>query len=186
MVDAWLTLQHRGHTGEVVAVSRRGLLPSPHRKGNPLRLDRADIPLGTDLHYFVGWFRDLVRATERAGGNWRDVVDGVRPYNQLIWQSWPVSARRRFLEHTRAWWDIHRHRMAPEIHARVTRAVEDRPAEDSSPDECRACGFHRGAFPSRWSHASRRNRRRDASPGFTIAPASSRMFRPGRSPRSAR
>ena len=125
MVDAWLTLQHRGHTGEVVAVSRRGLLPSPHRKGNPLRLDRADIPLGTGLHYFVGWFRDLVLATERAGGNWRDVVDGVRPYNQLIWQSWQVSARRRFLEHTRAWWDIHRHRMAPEIHARVTRAVEE-------------------------------------------------------------
>ena len=125
MVDAWLTLQQRGHTGEVIAVSRRGLLPSPHRKGNPLRLDRADIPLGTDLHYFVGWFRDLVRATEQDGGNWRDVIDGARPYNQLIWQSWPVSARRRFVEHTKAWWDIHRHRIAPEIHSRVTRAVEE-------------------------------------------------------------
>lgn len=124
MVDAWLTLEHRGHRGEVVAVSRRGLLPSPHRKGNPIRLDSADVPLGTELSYFVGWFRDLVRATEKAGGNWRDVVDGLRPFNQRIWQSWPVSAKRRFLEHTKAWWDIHRHRMAPEIFARVSRAVE--------------------------------------------------------------
>lgn len=123
MVDAWLTLEHRGHRDEIVAVSRRGLLPSPHRKGSLIRLDSADILLGTELSYFVGWFRDLVRATEKAGGNWRDVVDGLRPFNQRIWQSWPVSAKRRFLEHTEAWWDIHRHRMAPEIHARISEAV---------------------------------------------------------------
>ena len=77
----------------------------------------------TDLSYFVRWFRDLVRATQKAGGDWRDVVDGLRPYNQRIWQSWPVGARRRFIEHTKAWWDIHRHRMAPQIHARVSEAV---------------------------------------------------------------
>lgn len=88
MVDAWLTLEHRGHRGEITAVSRRGLLPSPHKKGTPIRLDSADILLGTELSYFVGWFRDLVRATEKAGGNWRDVVDGLRPYNQRIWQNW--------------------------------------------------------------------------------------------------
>lgn len=123
MVDAWLTLAHRGHRGKVVALSRRGLLPSPHRPGKPLRLDIADIPLGTDLSYFVRWFRDLVRATQKAGGNWRDVVDGIRPFNQQIWQSWPIGARRRFLEHTKAWWDIHRHRMAPDIHARLAQAL---------------------------------------------------------------
>lgn len=82
------------------------------------------MPLGTDLSYFVDWFRDLVRAHQNAGGNWRDVVDGVRPFNQRIWQSWPAGARRRFLEHTKAWWDIHRHRMAPQIHARLTEALE--------------------------------------------------------------
>ncbi|WP_353828097.1 hypothetical protein [Mesorhizobium sp.] len=35
-----------------------------------------------------------------------------------------MSAKRRFLEHTKAWWDIHRHRMAPEIHARISEAVQ--------------------------------------------------------------
>jgi len=124
MVDAFLALEQRGHTGEIVAVSRRGLLPSPHRKGNPIKLDVADIPLGTQLSYFVGWFRDLIRENQKAGVDWRDVVDGLRPFNQKIWQNWPASAKRRFVEHTKAWWDIHRHRMAPEVYAKVTQAVQ--------------------------------------------------------------
>ena len=123
MVDAFLSLEQRGHKGEIVAVSRRGLLPSPHRKGNPIKLDVADIPLGTQLSYFVSWFRDLIRENQKAGIDWRDVVDGLRPFNQKIWQNWPSSAKRRFVEHTKAWWDIHRHRLAPEVHARVTEAV---------------------------------------------------------------
>ncbi|QND57651.1 FAD/NAD(P)-binding protein [Mesorhizobium huakuii] len=124
MVDAFLALEQRGHTGKIVAVSRRGLLPSPHRKGNPIKLDVADIPLGTQLSYFVGWFRDLIRENQKAGIDWRDVVDGLRPFNQKIWQNWPASAKRRFVEHTKAWWDIHRHRMAPEVYAKVTEAVQ--------------------------------------------------------------
>ncbi|WP_095205047.1 FAD/NAD(P)-binding protein [Mesorhizobium carmichaelinearum] len=124
MVDAFLALEQRGHTGKIVAVSRRGLLPSPHRKGNPIKLDVADIPLGTQLSYFVGWFRDLIKENQKAGIDWRDVVDGLRPFNQKIWQNWPASAKRRFVEHTKAWWDIHRHRMAPEVYAKVTEAVQ--------------------------------------------------------------
>jgi Uncharacterized protein conserved in bacteria len=123
MIDAWLSLQAGGHQGGIIAVSRRGLLPWPHRPGRPMRLDSADIPLGTELSYFVDWFRDLVRETKQSGGDWRDVVDGLRPFNQRIWQSWPASAKRRFLNHTKAWWDIHRHRMAPEIHTRMKDAL---------------------------------------------------------------
>ncbi len=125
MVDAWLALAAKGHRGRVVALSRRGLVSSLQRKGRPIRLDAADVPLGTDLSYFVRWFRDLVRATEQAGGDWRDVVDGIRPFNQKIWRSWPASAKRRFIAHTRAWWDIHRHRMPPVLHERVSKAVAD-------------------------------------------------------------
>ena len=66
----------------------------------------------------------MIRATQKAGGDWRDVLDGLRPFNQRIWQSWPATAKRRFVEHTKAWWDIHRHRMAPPIHARLAEAVE--------------------------------------------------------------
>jgi uncharacterized NAD(P)/FAD-binding protein YdhS len=122
MIDAWLTLQSRGHRGKVFVISRRGLLPQPHGPmRNPIRLDAADIPLGTELSYFARWFHQLI---EEDGGRWRDVIDGIRPFNQRIWQNWPTSAKRRFLEHTKAWWDIHRHRIAPDLHAQATAAIE--------------------------------------------------------------
>lgn len=124
MVDTWLGLQHRGHRARLIAVSRRGLLPLPHRQGNPIRLDSSDVPLGTDLSYFMRWFHDLVRHARESGGTWRDAVDGLRPFNQRIWRSWSTSARRRFLEHTKAWWDIHRHRMPPDIHSRISEEVK--------------------------------------------------------------
>ena len=124
MADAWLTLKSRGHCATVIALSRRGLMPLGHRGHQPFKLDRADVPLGTDLTYFVRWFRNLVREAERTGRNWRDVVDGLRPFNQEIWRNWPEGAKRRFFEHTKPWWDIHRHRMAPEIRHQVFQALE--------------------------------------------------------------
>ncbi|MGN6303619.1 MAG: FAD/NAD(P)-binding protein [Mesorhizobium sp.] len=125
MIDAWLSLRHRGHVGEVLAISRRGLLPLPHAaKRNPIRLDVADIPLGTELSYFVRWFAELIEETERVGGDWRDVIDGIRPFNRQIWRDWPATAKRRFLEHTKAWWDIHRHRIPTDIHTKAGKAIE--------------------------------------------------------------
>lgn len=126
MVDAWLALEASGHQGEVVAISRRGLLPRPHiERRNPISLDLADIPLGTELSYFVRWFAELLEETRLAGGNWRDVIDGIRPFNQQIWRDWPLSARRRFLEHAKPWWDVHRHRIPPDIYTRASAAIAD-------------------------------------------------------------
>jgi uncharacterized NAD(P)/FAD-binding protein YdhS len=34
-----------------------------------------------------------------------------------------LPARRRFLEHARPWWDIHRHRMAPEVADRLRALI---------------------------------------------------------------
>ncbi len=123
MVDTWLTLRRLGHQGRIIAVSRRGLLPESHRPSKPLVLDLADVPLGTSLTYFMRWLRSLIASVERQGGGWRDVVTGLRPHTQAIWHSWPESTRRRFLEHTRAWWDVHRHRVAPSIHRSVREAL---------------------------------------------------------------
>ena len=37
-----------------------------------------------------------------------------------------MNSRRRFLEHARAWWDAHRHRMAPEVELTISKAVTER------------------------------------------------------------
>ena len=42
-------------------------------------------------------------------------LDSIRPKSGPIWASWPERERRRFLRHARPYWEVHRHRMAPEI-----------------------------------------------------------------------
>lgn len=126
MVDTWQTLRASGHRGPIIAMSRRGLIPQSHDETRPVRLDRADIPLGTDLSYFFKWLKGVLREAEKRGHCWRDVIDGLRPFNQSIWQSWSARARQRFLEHTKPWWDVHRHRLAPAVHRRLEEAVDTR------------------------------------------------------------
>jgi uncharacterized NAD(P)/FAD-binding protein YdhS len=42
-------------------------------------------------------------------------MDAARHQAQSLWRGLMVSERMRFLRHTRSYWDIHRHRLAPEI-----------------------------------------------------------------------
>jgi uncharacterized NAD(P)/FAD-binding protein YdhS len=123
MVDAWISLAEAQHRGPITVVSRNGLLPTGHRDVAPISIDAADVPFGTSLTYLARWFRDLVRETEIQGGDWRSVVDGLRPYNQRLWQSWPGREKRQFLRHVRPWWNVHRHRLPPDLHAHLVQAV---------------------------------------------------------------
>jgi uncharacterized NAD(P)/FAD-binding protein YdhS len=119
MVDTALALEERGHRGPIVALSRRGLLPHAHRRVEPLPIDAKSAPFDRDLSAMLAWLRRLVDGHELRGGDWRGVVDGLRPHTQSIWRAMTPRRRERFLEHARPWWDIHRHRMAPEIAARI-------------------------------------------------------------------
>lgn len=124
MIDAWLSLEARGHRGPVTVLSRRGLVPRAHLAHKPAPIDIADVPLGAPPARFMRWLRRLARAHQAAGGHWQNVVDGLRPFNQRIWQAWSGDERRRFLRHAKAWWDVHRHRAAPQIHARLAAAID--------------------------------------------------------------
>jgi uncharacterized NAD(P)/FAD-binding protein YdhS len=119
MVDYVLSLILSGHKGPVFAISRRGLLPRAHRSVQPLQIDETEVPFGKGMTELLSWLRKLIDEHTAQGGDWRSVVDGIRPFTQEIWQRLPMSARRSFLEHARAWWEVHRHRMAPEVERRL-------------------------------------------------------------------
>ena len=123
MVDYVLALILAGHKGPIFALSRRGLLPHAHHSVQPLPINEADIPLGTSLTDLTRWLRKTAAEHTAQGGDWRSIVDGIRPFTQQIWQRLGMSARRQFLEHARAWWDVHRHRMAPQVRARIDAAI---------------------------------------------------------------
>jgi uncharacterized NAD(P)/FAD-binding protein YdhS len=126
MVDYVLSLLRDGHTGPIVAMSRRGLMPKAHRRVPPLSIDELQVPFGASASQLLRWLRHLVDSHSAQGGNWRSVVDGLRPFTQRLWRELPLHSRRRFLEHARAWWDVHRHRMAPEVEFTISKAIADR------------------------------------------------------------
>jgi uncharacterized NAD(P)/FAD-binding protein YdhS len=124
MVDAWLRLAAAGHRGNILVISRNGLLPTAHRDVEPLELEVGDIPIGKEIGVFLRWFRRQLDATRAAGGDWRSVVDALRPHSQIIWQNWSDRSRRRFLAHARPLWNVHRHRLPPHLHDRMMAAIQ--------------------------------------------------------------
>ncbi len=124
MIDYVLSLLRNGHRGQIVAMSRRGLLAKAHRRTDAMRIDESDVPFGAGASQLLRWLRGRIASHMTDGGDWRSVIDAIRPYTQRLWQELPYSSRRRFLEHARAWWDVHRHRMAPEVETRLARTLE--------------------------------------------------------------
>lgn len=107
-IDVILSLTTAGHAGPIVAVSRHGLLPRPHR--------RPGAPAGPPVPFRgpAGPLRELVRqlrAEVRAGADWRAVVDGLRSRLDEVWRGLSPADRDRFLRHLARYWEVHRHRM---------------------------------------------------------------------------
>jgi uncharacterized NAD(P)/FAD-binding protein YdhS len=109
MVDAVLSLDAAGHRGRIVGLSRRGLIPRGHTDFTPAPVEADDVPQG---HVRTLW-RWLRRRGAEVG--WRAAVDSLRPYSQRLWQGLPLEEQKRFSRHARPWWDVHRHRIAPEV-----------------------------------------------------------------------
>lgn len=113
MIDWALSLLNAGHQGSITAISPHGLLAHAHLPTRPLTISAADVPLGQPMHAVTRWIRGEVRKAEATGGDWRSVIDAIRPHTQRLWQSFSVETKRQFLRHARPWWDQHRHRIAP-------------------------------------------------------------------------
>ena len=125
MIDYVLSLLRHGHRGQIVAMSRRGLLARAHRRTDPMRIEESDVPFGASAGRLLRWLRGHISAHMKAGGDWRSVIDAIRPYTQRLWHELPLASRRRFLEHARARWDVHRHRTAPEVEIRLAHALAE-------------------------------------------------------------
>jgi uncharacterized NAD(P)/FAD-binding protein YdhS len=123
MIDYVLSLLRNGHRGQIVAMSRRGLLAKAHRRTPPLQIDEGDVPFGASASQLLRWLRERIETHGAGGHDWRSVIDAIRPYTQRLWHDLPLASKRRFLEHARAWWDVHRHRMAPEVEMRLSQAL---------------------------------------------------------------
>ncbi|MBX3271351.1 MAG: FAD/NAD(P)-binding protein [Sandaracinaceae bacterium] len=125
-VDALLSIARQPRSAPVLAVSRRGLAPERHAETPRAPIDPT--PWLEPLLAAPGGAttRALVRAVRHAAArteDWRPVVDGLRPYTTRIWRSLSPAEASRFVRHARPFWEVRRHRMAPEIGRFVDEAV---------------------------------------------------------------
>lgn len=122
MVDVALSLEAAGYQGKIVAISRRGLIPCSHSDFEPAPVEQKELPSG-----LLGLLRWLRHRSGEVG--WRAAVDSLRPYSHALWRGLDVAEQARFLRHARPWWDVHRHRIAPEAAATLGKLIAQRTLE---------------------------------------------------------
>lgn len=118
MIDLVLSLNSAGHRGRIVALSRRGLVPRAHGDFEPSAVTEEELPRG-----LLPMWRWLRRRSGEVG--WRAAVDSLRPHSHALWQSLDDREQSRFLRHARPWWDVHRHRIAPQVAQQIRDLVAE-------------------------------------------------------------
>jgi uncharacterized NAD(P)/FAD-binding protein YdhS len=118
MVDMVLSLDEARLRGRITALSRRGLIPRAHAEHGVSPVTLEEVPRGS-LKRLWRWLLNRGAAV-----GWRAAVDSLRPHSHAIWQGLDQAQQRRFLRHVRPWWDVHRHRIAPEVAGRIRRLVQ--------------------------------------------------------------
>lgn len=123
--DVIASLNNTDFRGEIVAISRRGLL-SRQRGNLPSELtgDFSTKPSRTALALLMA-VRGTIARAEAEGGGWEAVIDNIRLQGTAIWAALPELERRRFLRHVRPFWDVHRYRLAPQPAGVISRMQEE-------------------------------------------------------------
>lgn len=106
-----------GERIELHALSRHGLLPAA-QSTLPAHAPFDAAPLlsaaSVSLRALVHTLRELAQERCARGADWRALITGMREVTPQLWQRLQPPERRRFLRHVRAYWDVHRHRLAAE------------------------------------------------------------------------
>lgn len=117
MVDLAMHFNSVGHRGKISAISTRGLLPAVHAHAEPYPSFYDELKGMTQITDLLKAVRRHVKKAELNGGNWRGVIDSLRPHTQRIWRDLPTSEKRYFMQHLSRYWNVSRHRMAPDVAA---------------------------------------------------------------------
>jgi uncharacterized NAD(P)/FAD-binding protein YdhS len=119
MTDVAMTLaQDASRAPALHTVSRRGLVPLSQTAFRPsaLRGDGESVLARADsIRGVLEVTRELTREVQKRGGDWREVVTFIRNLAPALWRRLPLLEQRRFVRHLQAHWDVHRHRLPPQL-----------------------------------------------------------------------
>lgn len=116
MSDVVASLHRQQHRGEITVFSRRGQLLRANLSGSfdNYILDYSQ-PQPASARGWLHRVRQEVKQAAAMNLPWQLVLDDIRRNGQHIWQSLSLHEQRRFLQHLRPWWDVHRYRIAPQV-----------------------------------------------------------------------
>lgn len=114
-IDIAMTHLARSPENTVIAISGSGNLPERHQP-TPIK------PLTPKLED-VASLALLRKYLADAGENWREAIDGLRPITVEMWRSFSEAEREEFLRTDGSAWSRRRHRIAPDISARIDQEI---------------------------------------------------------------
>ena len=130
--------------------------PTPIAPAAPRRARVCRFPTPTpSLLALLRFVRSAAVVAELGGGDWRDAVNALRPVTAELWAALPHDEQRRFVDRLARFWDIHRHRLAPQVATAVDELRAQRP-----PDVRERADPRRGATRRRPRGDGRRARER--------------------------
>ncbi|MDR7090041.1 FAD/NAD(P)-binding protein [Cellvibrio fibrivorans] len=125
MIDAVQFISSQGFTGKFQIFSRHGLLPLPHSNEQPMAaappLDLSGV--GNTARQVVRAMRFYVESNCRAGFEWQESINKIRPHVSYLWAKLTAVEQRR-LTKALPWWNIHRHRIPPHAYANLQQLRE--------------------------------------------------------------
>jgi uncharacterized NAD(P)/FAD-binding protein YdhS len=123
-VDVIVTLRALGWAGRIDAVSRHGWFPHGHFRGVEYPdFPPPDVDLGAlGLAGLVQLVNIHCARLHERNAHPAIIVDKLRPHTQRLWSGFSHDERLAFATEHAARWNVHRHRIAPEIHGQVTNA----------------------------------------------------------------
>lgn len=119
--DVTLSYLRENPDAKIYGISRNGLLPSPH-----LRHREPPLPVPNVVKSSAQAIRDYLVAS---GEKWREAQDGIRHDLQEIWSDFPDAEKRQFLDKYFRWWNVLRHRSAPDAHDRMQDYISNNKVE---------------------------------------------------------
>ena len=122
MIDVALSLNARGHRGEIVSISRHGQLPrtqEPAADWKPF----IDVEQSRSVPRLVRLVRSQIAMARSKGQGWQSALNSLRPFAQALWLGFPAQEQARFIRHVRPFWDAHRHRIAPAVGAKLSALI---------------------------------------------------------------
>ena len=137
MADVVVSIRRDRPNLDIVAVSRRGLLPTSRGATATSAVSIAD-RLAVQPPTFVArngrieTVRGLLRTVrghaaklESEGGSWHAAFDELRDAANVVWPRLSRAEQARFVRHVWPYYEVHRFRFAPQTERVITDALED-------------------------------------------------------------